>query len=678
MRLRYALKPCLWVLLLFLGCVLTAAAAAPGEQPPSQADIARLVAAAGTYQPGQSLEPFRGLEELVRQSLARPDLRKPLEAGLIKLLGPRSTFEARRFACKQLGIIGGQTALPALANLLKNEQTAGIGCLALTTYPPGKADQVLRAALGSAPGAARVEIITTLGDRRDAKAVKPLTRLARGPDPALAEAAIASLGKIGNDAARQAIASLRTTAASALGPALTEATLRCAERLASSGETKAATAAYEDLLRASQPAYVRRSAFAALLPLQPDQGEQRILAVLHGSDPTLKPVAIAAVRSLQSSGASEKFARELAGLRPEEQVWMIDSLAARGDPVARGAIETSLASPDTAVRRAAISALGRIGGPSAVPLFARLLATSTDADERRAVESALVGLGGGAETDTVVRAELEKSSGTARAQLIAVFARRQGPAADALLFAQTSQADPAVAKAAFRALGKTATENDVPALLERLADLLEADLRTDAEGAAARALSRIADASRRAALVCAALDRAPPVEGRNSLLGLLPACGGPKALAALKTAVGDSDARVRAAAVRALADWPDASAWDDLAGVYRQPENESLRAVALRGLVRLATEENAHPDAALIDRYRQLLAAAQGDGELKLVLGALGGAAHPDALQLALPLLANAGVRAEAEAAVKKIAEAIKAQHPQAAAEALQQLTAKP
>jgi hypothetical protein len=115
-----------------------------------------------------------------------------------------------------------------------------------------------------------------------------------------------------------------------------------------------------------------------------------------------------------------------------------------------------------------------------------------------------------------------------------------------------------------------------------------------------------------------------------------------------------------------------------LAGIYRQPATESLRGLALRGLVRLAGEENAHPNAKLIEHYRQLLAGAHSDADLRLILGALGGSAQPEALDLALPLLSNASVRAEAEVAVKKIAEAIKAQHPKAAQEALNRLQAKP
>jgi hypothetical protein len=203
-------------------------------------------------------------------------------------------------------------------------------------------------------------------------------------------------------------------------------------------------------------------------------------------------------------------------------------------------------------------------------------------------------------------------------------------------------------------------------------------VRSEAESAAAQAIARVDAPARRSAPVRDALGWAQGVESRIALLGLLPACADAPALSALKTAAGNADSRVRDAAVRALADWPDASAWDALSAVYRQPDTETLRGLALRGLVRLAGEANAHPDAKLVERYRQLLAGARGDADLRLILGALGGAAQPGALRLALPLLDNAGVRAEAEVAVKKIAEAIKAQHPQAAQEALERLKSKP
>jgi HEAT repeat protein len=647
-------------------------------QSASPAELAQIVKEAASYEPGNSREPFRRIEECVSQSVSDSTMRQALEAGLVQLLAPSSTFEARRFACKQLGIIGSKSALPALAPLLKTDETAGIACLALTTYPPGKADETLRAALGSASGTARIQIINTLGDRRDLESVKLLAPLARGADRAVAEAAIASLGKIGDTAAWNAISALRKAGAATPGPVLTEASIRCAAGLAASGKRKTAIAAYQGLLVPSQPTYIRRAALAALLRLDKDQGEKRIMQVIRGSDSDLKPVAIAAVRSLSFKRASEKFAAELPHLQPQEQVWMIDSLAARGDPAARIAIAKSLTAADAAVRRAAIMALGRVGDASSVHLLAGALANSDDPEERRAVESALIGLGGGALVDKAIIAELKKSSANTRVSLIGVIARRQGPAANAVLFEETNSPDPAVAKAAFRALGKTATASDVPAMIKKLVEARDAEVRAEAESAAAQALGKVEDPSSRSAAVLDALRRDQTADSCRSLLPLLPRCGDAQALMVLKTAQANPDARVRDTAVRALAEWPDVSVWDDLVGIYQRGATEALRGLALRGLVRLAGEENAHPDAKLMERYRQLLSDARGEADLRLILGALGSAAHPDALQLALPLLANTAVRPEAEIAVKKIAESIKAQHPQAAQEALQKIAAKP
>jgi hypothetical protein len=175
-------------------------------------------------------------------------------------------------------------------------------------------------------------------------------------------------------------------------------------------------------------------------------------------------------------------------------------------------------------------------------------------------------------------------------------------------------------------------------------------------------------------MVRGALKRAHALDSRCSLLALLPGCADAPALAALQSAAADSDLAIREAAIRALADWPDAAAWDSLLGICDRPDNEKLRALALRGLVRLAREGNARPDSALIARYAVLIASARTEADFKLILGALGGAAHPDTLHLALDLLAKPGVRAEAEAAVKGIAEAIKDKYPQAAQEALRRL----
>lgn len=632
--------------------------------PLQAADLSSLIDAAAKYESGQSVEPLRKFEQLLRDSAATPALRAELEAAMIKLLAPGATFEARRFACQQLAAIGTDASLPALAELLKNEETVGIACLALGVYPSAKVNGVLRTALASAGGRARLQIVTTLGNRRDTEAVKSLSEMARDNDALVASTAIVALGKIANEPARTAIATLRNEAKPALARIVADASLCVAETLAAAGDRKGAMAICEELLQPAQPDNIRRGAFGALLRLEKDNAGQRILSAIHGSDAKLKPVAIAAIGSLKSRDASKKFAAELPKLQPCEQVCMIEALASRGDKAVYAAINAQVSAADVAVRRAAIAAVGRLEGASAVPLLVKAMPGEKTAEELQDIETALVSLRGGSATDQAIVAELKPSPAESKVRLCSVLARRGAHVAVPALLAEASSSNVTTVQAAFQAVGKLATANDLPAVLERLAGMSVDDARSDAESAAVRTMQRIADAARRTDVVMARMAKCPGIEGRCSLLRLLPSAGDAKALAALKAACADKEPLIRAAAVRSLATWPDAGAWEMLMSVCRQPETDTLRALALRGLVRLAGDLNAKPDATLIDRYRQLLDVARNVDDRKLILGALAGAAHPDALKLATPLVSDTAVRAEAELAVRKIKASLNTQQP--------------
>jgi HEAT repeat protein len=666
------------ILAVLIACSVASAAAFP-LRAETAADLPKLIADAAKYESGQNAEPIQKIEQILRDSAGKPALRAELEAAAVKLLAPTATFEARRFACQILAVVGTDASLPALAELLKSDETAGIACLALSDRCSLKANEVLRNFLPSARGGVRLQIIGALGNHRDALSVKALAELTRDADAAVAETAILALGKIGSTAAHDAVAALRKEARPAQARAVTEATLRVAEQLAAAGDRKAASAIYAELLQPETPANIRRGALAAQMQLDKDGGQQRILETLGGRDATLIPVAIARVASLKSEGASQTFAAMLPRLSPSARVWMIEALASRGDAAARAAVRAEVSATDAGVRRAAILAVGKLDDASAVGLLVKLLAGGKSPEELQDIEIALTSLRGGVATDQALVAELKQCSADAKIRLFSVLARRGARAAVPALLAETGGSDSATVRAAFQSLGKLAAADDLPALLERLVSVKAADARADAERAAGRALAKIADVARRSETVRATLAKSSDAEARCSLLRLLPSAADASALAVLEAGCGDKEPRIRDAAVRALAAWPDATGWNALLAVVRRPESDTHRALALRAMVRLAADLNAKPDAGLIERYRQLLSGARGDDDRKLILGALAGAAHPDALQLALPLLSSSGVRAEAELAVKKIAASVRAQHPQAAQAALERLKqAKP
>ena len=634
--------------------------------------IDRLIQAAARFESGQSLQPLRRLEQLSRDARTRPELRRRLELGLVRLLAPNSTVEAKQFACQQLAMIGTEDSLPALARLLVEPSLVVFACQALSTHPSSKASEVLRQALPSLDREARLQVMSTLGDRLDAESVPQLIALADQADREVASAAILALGKIGNEPARAAIAGLRKQGNAALAKALIEASMTAAEKLTEAGEKVAASAIYQDLLEPSHPDNVRRGAFEALLQLDEDAGEQRILDTLRGSDALLKPVAISGVRALRSESTSAKLAQLLPTLPPAEQVWLIQTLSGRRDAAARSAVERGLTSTDATVRLGSIEALAKTGDPAVVaPLLARL-AQSANPRERTATERALASLRGGNEIDVQLADAFRGGASPLRRSLVLVMERRGNRlAVPALLDASD---DPDTAELALRVLGGLAVANDVPVLLDRLVHLRVPAARLEAEAAVAQALGKIENRERRAEAILGALAQSPGLETRCSLLRLLPIGGEPRSLGALRVARRDANEAVRDTAIRALAEWPNMTGWEALVETYREAGTAPHRAVVWSGLVRLVEEQNGEPNDQLIDRYRTLFALVRSDDDRKQCLGALSGVAHPGALSLAVPLLSRDAVRAEAEMAVKKIAAAVERDHPRPAAEALRRL----
>jgi HEAT repeat protein len=580
--------------LVFLAGVLLSAPVAAAADPDA------LVPAVATYESGTDAGAVRRFEQLLRESVGDSRLRTAGEAALIRLLAPETTFEAKRFACDSLAVYGSEASLPALAALLKQEETVGIACFALGRLPSAQAGDLLRAALAEARGPSRLQLVVALGVRAEEASVKTLAGLARDADIAVARAAIRALGTIDAVSARDALAELRRGTDAALVDDVAAASLNGAERLVAAGDKDTAVKVCEALLPPAFPAHIRRGAFGMLLRSDPDGGLRRMRAVLEAapSDPVLAPVAIAHLPSVHGEGVSKDFGGLLARLAPPEQVLLVEALACRGDAEACAVIRTQVGAKDPGVRRAAFKAVGRLEDASAVALLAQALKNAATPEEAKEIQLALAGLGGGETTGKAIGELLRQATAKEKLPLIAALSQRGGSAAVSVLLEQTGDSDKEVSRAAGQALVRIAGSGDSAAL------------------------------------------------------------------AVLQEAVAGGDPRIREAALRTLAAWRGDAAWETLLGIYRKPENDAQRTLALRGLVKIAGDGNAQPDGALIGRYRQLLAGAQSDAQRKMILNVLAGVAHPDALALARPLVDVPGLRVEAAQAVERITQALQKTQP--------------
>lgn len=650
------------------------------------------------YESGGPVAALRHYEQRTAKAVNDPAARQQVESELAQILTDQATFEAKRFVCTQLAIIGTAASVPATAKLLDRDDTVGIACLALATNPSAEAGEVLREALGRLKGEALAQVINTLGNRRDREAVSALIEFTRSGEPGAAGAAYLALGKIGTQPARTALAQARQRNDPAVADAVAAGSFLFAERLVAQNRRPGAIRIYDQLLASNQPGQVRRGAFEALLRLDEDGGLQRAIDALTGTEDLFKPSAISAVTDMKSPQASGSFATVLPKLEPGLQALLLDALAGRGDAEARRAVAAQIESPHALVRSAAISNLGRIGTASDVPLLvqaalraaragdpvrgnasdvpelAQAAQAAKEPSELKLIESALAGLQGGAAVDQALIAQLRNRMAGPKTPFLAALVRRANPPSLRVFLAEAGGTSPEMVKLAFQGLTRVGTAADLPAILKALGSLKAESVRAEAVEATSQLLSRVGTPTENAAAIREAIEAAPGLAEMQTFLPLLAVCPDAEGLALVAKASADADASVRDLGLRTLADWPDPSAWGPLSDSYAKAASETERVLVLRGLTRLLGEQNAHPSPEVVGRYRTLLAGAKSDTDRKLILGALAGCHHRDALTLAVEQVSQPGVRAEARLAVMKVAEAIKAQHPEAAAAALQQI----
>jgi hypothetical protein len=158
---------------------------------------------------------------------------------LAMLKDPNSTEFQRAIAMKKLAFVGGKDAVQPMAAYLSDPHLCSYARMGLEGNPDPSADTALRAALPKVSGLQKVGVITSIGYRKDVKALGDLIALIGDSDVQVAGAAAAAVAVIGGPRAATALeAALRDTKAPAF-PMVARAALVCAENMLSVSKGRA-------------------------------------------------------------------------------------------------------------------------------------------------------------------------------------------------------------------------------------------------------------------------------------------------------------------------------------------------------------------------------------------------------------------------------------------------------
>lgn len=620
-------------------------------------DLAALLVEPGPVDDSRARVAFHGLAIYVARPGAEAERMMFCETVRGLLAGP-APASIKGFFLRQLRLAGCPKAVPAVSALLLNEELCEYAAQTLVTIGGDEARAALRQALAKAQGKCRLTIIQNLGVLRDAQAAPELMKVTTDADREARLAALWALANIGDAAAADTILKA-TEAQGAYERAKTnDAALLLAQRLGEAQKAREAEQIYRALWKAAadpKDRHVRCAAIRGLAAVLGAGAMDDLVAAMKGDDPQVRAAAAEAALAMPGEDVTQKWIQHMKTLPPEARAEALAMLGRRGGPAAEDAVLEATRDADASVRLAAIQAAATLSDEKAAAAIMALLASAVRPEQEAA--RAALGRMPGDKVTAAVAAAVASAAPAAKRELLGILAARGARAHLDVLLAAAKDADPGVRAAGMAALESLGDEKTLPALLRLLVKAAPED-RQAAEKTVGAVCSRAGNKEAAADLVIRAMSGVG-TPTRAALIRVLGKIGGVKALAEVRASVKDTEVDVQDAAIRAMADWPDAAVAPDLLEIARTNPRPAHQVLALRGYVRLANVPSGRPVAEKLKMYQEAMAVARRPDEKKLVLGAMGDLKSPEALQRVLPFVADENLKEEASAAAVKIAKAL-------------------
>ncbi len=610
-----------------------------------------------------SNDPLTKIAQEIRDAKTA-EAQAAIEKKLIRVLETKEAgYPAKQFVCRMLRRTGTKASVPALSMLLTDEKLSHMARFALARMGCPEAGAALREAIAETSGDLRIGMIDSIGRRRDAADVPTLEKLLKDKDTALA--AIRALGNIGGKDAFKALAGADVPAELSLEKE--DAMLKCADAILAAGED---AGIYDTMVDTGSSKMIQIAALRGVVLAKKEKAVAQLLHLLKGNDKDLANAAAKYIIETPGTAMTEALADGLGRLAAEPRAKLLDLLSERGDKAASPAVAGLINKSDAETRIAAIKALAVLGDASCVPALAKV-AAGGDEPGNAAIET-LNSIRGEGVGEAMSRL-LDSGDAGVKAGIIKVMATRADRTVAPAMLKAASDRDPNIRSEAIKGLASAAGPEQVPGILKLLLSTKDDSQRSALANALSRASLRTDDPTTCSGGIADGLRKADG-QTKPLLIATLGRLGGAKALAAVRQELGGGGEETTRAAVKALQTWPDPSPAPDLLKVIQTTKDPVCKTLAFRGYVSMANMTGTESAKQAADMYGNALKMASTAAEKKAVLGGLAEAHSIEALALASGLLADDGVKAEAELAVVQIAGNVRQADPEAARAALKKV----
>lgn len=583
------------------------------------------------------------------------------EAELLAVLKSEAPGGEKAIACKQLAIYGSGKAVPELAKLLGNEQLASWSRIALEAIPGSEADEALRKGSEGLQGKLLIGTLNSIGVRRDTSAVDLLTARLQDADAEVASAAAVALGRIGSAAAAKSLQEALAKAPAPVRSSVAEGCVLCAERFQADGLEAEAIALYDLIRKAEVPEQRLLEATRGAILARKQKGIPLLIEQFKSPNKAVFNIALTTAREFPGREVDEALAAEMAKAAPERAALMISAMADRKETVVLPAVLKAAKSGPKPVRIAAINALGQVGDTTCLSTLLDA-AVESDADIKSTAKRSLTEIPG-EKIDKDIVTRLAKPDPKLYALLVELIGERRIDALPVLLKAVDST-DKSVRSAALISLGNMVPADKLAVLIKQVLAPRNSDDAAQAIQALKTACVRMPDRDACSAELAAALEKTS-VPTKISLLKILGAVTGPKALQTIATAAKNSDPQLQDAASEILGEWMTIDAAPVLLDLAKTAPAEKYQIRAMRGYIKAARQFQMS-DADRIEMCKKATDASVRTAEKKLVVEVLRRYPNLEMLKMAVQACKDPELKDDAAQAALVIAQKIGTQSPEA------------
>ena len=581
-----------------------------------------------------------------------PEVSPEKEQELLLVLRSDGPSADKAIACKNLAIFGSSAAAADLAKLLPNAELSSWARIALEAIPGEEVDAALRSAVDSLEGKLLVGTINSIGVRRDANAVDALAPRLQHADAEVASATAVALGSIGNTAAADLLRKSLAAAPANVRSAIAEGCVLCAERLMAEGKSAEAVAIYDEVRTAQVPMQRNVEATRGAILARGQAGIPLLLEQFQSPEKQLFQLALTTAREFPGSEIDQALVEELERATPERAALIVQAMADRPETVVLAAVLKAAEQGPQVVRLSAVDALGRVGDSSCLDSLLKI-ALDPDVDLSQTAKMTLADVPG-EKIDTQILVLLASAKGKSYPLLLQLVGQRRIDAVPELLKA-IDHSDKDVRSAALIALGETVRLQKLPVLISQVVLPKHPEDAPIALQALKAASIRMPDREACAGELATAIERTKVVPTKISLLQILGAMGGTKALAAIGAAAKSNDAQLQDSSSRLLGEWMTEDAAPVLLDLAKIPTNPyNIR--ALRGYIRIA-RQFVLPEEQRAEMCQKAFDAASQTAEKKLVLDVLKRYPNPDTLKQAIKAMQIPELKDDATQATLVIAQ---------------------